>query len=380
MPKPSRKFRIMHLVLSLETGGLERLVSDFAISMDKDLFDVEVCCFNNLCGFFDTLVTNGIRVTLLKRNQKHYDYLYAFKLKKLITERNIDILHMHNGTFFHGVQAGFLARTPVMVYTDHGRQLVESKIDVLMDRFSGFFVDKIVAVSKELEKYLINEIMLPEHKTTTIINGINTEVFVPRKKPLDLMKEFSIAENHIVIGTVGRLAEVKDQSTLIDAFYLVQKSIPDINLIIVGDGPLRYELESKVEKLNLKDHVKITGNRNDIPNMLNLFDVFVLSSLSEGTSVALLEAMAAGVSPVVTDVGGNPSIVDDNINGMVVKPKHVNQIAESLLTLLTDEKTRIKFGKAASGKIISKYSINHTLKQYSEIYMETLSKKGLATH
>jgi len=377
MNTPNKKINLMHVVLSLEVGGLEKLVVESALGIDKDLYNVEVCCFDTLGSFSATLLSHGIKVTLLQRNQHRYDYFFPLKLRSFLIKKKVHILHIHSGTFFLSVQAGFLARTPVMVYTDHGRQLVETKIEILMDRFSGIFADKIIAVSKELENYLVDMIKLPAKKTTTIINGINTEKYSVRMKPADLMKEFGIAQKFMVIGTVGRLAEVKDQTSLIEAFSIVHKEIPNSILMLVGDGPMRKELSNKITELKLNDYIKITGNRNDVPQILNLFDIFVLSSLSEGTSVALLEAMSSGIAPIVTDVGGNPSIVDNNVNGNIVKPKEVFIMADTMIELLKDDKKRRNYGTRASIKINTHYSIRSMLNQYTELYMAILKYKNV---
>ena len=196
------KINLMHTVLSLETGGLERMVAESALAIDKKLFKVDICCFDRLGDFADKLESNGVGVTLLPRNQYQYDYLFPIKLKKLLIENKTHIIHMHTGTFFLGTQASILARTPARIYTEHGRKLVEPKKHLLMDRASAIFVDKIVAVSKELEDFLVSVVKIPHKKTMTIINGIDTNKYTFRAKPLALLKEFGIAENANVVGTV----------------------------------------------------------------------------------------------------------------------------------------------------------------------------------
>jgi L-malate glycosyltransferase len=369
------KINVMHVVLSLETGGLERIVADSVLAIDKDKFNVEVCCLDRLGSFAELLIEQGNRVMLLQRNQFRYDYLFPLKLRKHLIEKNVHILHIHSGTFFLATQAGILARTPVMIYTDHGRPLVESRIDVLMDRFSGHFVDQIVAVSNKLKEYLIKQIKLPENKLMTLINGINTESYCFREKSQTLLQEFRISPNHKVIGTVGRLAEVKDYTSLIEAFDIVHNKLPDTALILVGDGPMRTNLEQKIVELNLKGFIKLAGNRTDIPNLLNLFDLFVLSSLSEGTSVALLEAMASRVAPIVTNVGGNPSIVDNNINGILVKPNNVDELADNLISLLQDDERRKKYGENAAQKVRVKFSLAKMVNEYERLYIRLLNGK-----
>lgn len=378
--KSAGRINVMHVALSLVVGGLERLIVEMALRMNGSNFNVEVCCFDELGHFSEYLIDRGVDVTLLKRNTKHYDVFYPYRLMKLLRKKHIHVMQMHSGTFFLATQAGVLARTPVMVYTDHGRALYDSPVRLKEDRFSGFFVNKIIAVSHELEKYLIDSVKLPPAKINTVINGINTDEFYPRPKSQTLMDEFHITDQSRVVGTVGRLDEVKDQATMLEAFALVHETIPESVLMLVGDGPKRQELSNLAAERNLSDSVIISGNRKDVPELLNLFDVFVLSSLSEGTSISLLEAMASGVPPVVTDVGGNPSVVDDRINGIVIKPKNPPLLAGVITQLLHDGGLRGQFGEAARKKVEDAYSIDTMVEHYKAIYMEQLSKNRKFSH
>jgi L-malate glycosyltransferase len=369
------KINIMHTVLSLEVGGLEKIVSDTVSRLDREQFNVEVCCFDTIGELADSLKLNNITVNLLPRSQERYDYFFPFRLCSFLRNKNIHLLHMHSGTFFLGTQAGILARTPAMVYTDHGRHLVDPKILIYMDRFSAFFANRIIAVSKELEEYLINVVSLPHEKTTTIINGIDTDKYKFREKSPALMKEFGISLYTKVVGTVGRLAEVKDQANMINAFSLVIQNFPESILILVGDGPMRNSLQQLVNNIGLSDHVLFVGTRNDVPDILNLLDVFMLTSLSEGTSISLLEAMSSGIAPIVTKVGGNPSLVDHNVNGIVVSPKKVDELAENLFSLLEDSERRKKYGENAAQKVREKFSLATMVNEYERLYISLLNGK-----
>jgi sugar transferase (PEP-CTERM/EpsH1 system associated) len=371
------KVNVMHVVLSLVVGGMERLVVENSLRMDPDRFNVEVCCLDELGHFSGYLMDRGVKVTLLQRNQHRYDYFYPFRLRSLLRTRNIHVMQMHSGTFFLATQAGVLARTPAMVYTDHGRALFDSRIRMIEDRISGWFVHKVVAVSRELEQYLVDVVKLPANKTITVINGIDTSVFTARPRPESLAAELGISPDHRVVGTVGRLDEVKDQVSMIEAFKLVHDQVPQSVLLFVGDGPQRSRLQDCVGENKLDGAVIFAGNRRDVPELLNLFDIFVLSSLSEGTSISLLEAMASGLPAVVTDVGGNPSIVDNMVNGIVVKPKKVPQIAEAVLDLLSDYDKRRQFGLNAAKKVRDRFSIDRMVEQYTSIYLELLSRKRI---
>lgn len=375
--KSRDKVNVMHVVLSLVVGGLERLVVENSLRMDPDRFNVEVCCLDEFGRFSQYLMDRGVKVTLLQRNQRRYDYLYPFRLRSLLRARNIHVMQMHSGTFFLATQAGVLARTPAMVYTDHGRAFFDSRIRMIEDRISGWFVHKIIAVSRELEQYLVEVVKLPASKTVTVINGINTSEFAARPRIQALADELGIPPDHRVVGTVARLDKVKDQVSMIEAFQLVHDQIPQSLLVFVGDGPERQLLQHCVIENKLEGSVIFTGNRKDVPALLNLFDIFVLSSLSEGTSISLLEAMASGVPAVVTNVGGNPSIVDNMVDGLVVQPKKVSQIAEAMLALLTNDDKRGQFGSNAATKVRDRFSIDSMVEQYTSIYVELLARKRI---
>ncbi|MDD2583144.1 MAG: glycosyltransferase [Desulfuromonadaceae bacterium] len=369
-PDDTKKIKIMHTVLSLEMGGLEKVVSDTVAGLDKDRYEVEVCCFDTLGHFASSLTLHGVKVNLVVRNQERYDTFFPFRLKKLLHERKTDILHMHSGTFFLGTQAALFAGISKMVYTDHGRHLVEPKILLVMDRFCGFFVKKIIAVSHELEKYLVDVVKLPAAKTSTIINGINTEQFSPGPKYPALLDELKIPPSHRVIGTVGRLAEVKDQVSMIKAFAKVRGEISDVTLLLVGDGPLLSLLQQTAKDLNVAGNVVFAGKRTDTSRLLNLMDVFMLTSLSEGTSISLLEAMASGVTPVVTDVGGNPFIIQHEANGLIVTPGDIAGMADAVISLLKHDELRDKYRLNAIESVRRDYSLKSMVDKYSAVYNE----------
>lgn len=367
---PDRKINILHTVLSLEMGGLEKVVADTVTGMNKQVFNVEVCCFDELGHFAAQLPEKGVKVSLLGRRSTGYDALLPLKLGKMLDRKKIDILHMHSGTFFLGSQAALLAGGKKTVYTDHGRHLIEPRLLPAMDRFSGFFAKKIVAVSKELEKYLVEVIRLPAHKTTTIINGIDTGVFRKRQKSERLLKELGIPAKNQIVGSVGRLAPVKDQASMIEAFSIIGRDRPDLTLLIVGDGPLMAELQKLAEEKGVRERVVFTGKRSDIPDLMSLFDIFILTSLSEGTSISLLEAMASGATPVVTDVGGNPSIVTHDVNGLLIQPKDLPRLAGTLGFLLDHEQARLHYAEKAVQTVRECYSLEKMIERYTGVYLE----------
>ncbi len=370
----------MHCVLELGIGGLQRLISEMTMAMDRDVFDVEVCCYDGLGCFADSMRAQGIPVTLLQKNQKRFDPFYPFRLAAYMRKRKPDIVQMHSGSWVFGVIAARLARVPVTVYTDHGRALVEEKVRLVEDRISAVLGDQIIAVSKELEVYLAEVVKLPPKKIRTVINGLPTKTFAPRPKSSALLAEFNIPADCAVLGTVARLDGVKDQLSMIRAFELVHQQQPNSRLIIVGDGPLRASLTDYITAHKLEGRVIITGERRDVPALLNLFDLFLLSSLSEGTSVSVLEAMSSGVTPIVTNVGGNPSIVKHSIDGIVVEPADPAAMANAALALLENADLRRTMAGRAVAKVREEYSIDTMVRKYVDIYIEHLARKRRSRH
>lgn len=370
-----RKLNLMHTALDLDIGGLQRLIADITPAMNRERFNIEVCCFNRLGCFADQLQEEGVGVTLLQKNQDHFDTAYPFRLAAFLRSKKVDIIHMHSGSFFFGSLAATMAMIPASVYTEHGRHVPEPRVQLIEDRISGFLVGQIVAVSQELEIYLAERVKLPARKICTIINGIQNERYSLRPKPSHLLKEFNLRPESKVVGTVARLDDVKDQLTMIDAFARVVKAIPEARLFLVGDGPMRQKLNERIDKHRLEKEIFITGARGDIPEMLNLFDLYTLTSVSEGTSLSLLEAMASGLPSVVTNVGGNPSIIKNESEGLLVEPKDVGGIADAMIRVLTNSSLSQELSKKALSKVRSAYSIKSMVKSYENVYFNLLSKK-----
>lgn len=373
----SRKIRLLHTVLNLGTAGLERIVTELSLKLDKSRFDVEVCCFKDFGQFADLLRANGVTVTKMPVSTSHADPLFhPWRLSRYLRRQRIDIIHTHTGTFFNGAFAGWLARTPAVVYTEHGRFPKDPLIRIIEDRIAIRFADKVTVVSEEQRQRLINSLKFSVEKIELLINSVNTETFLPRPKPPALLREFSVSESQQVIVHVASQLPVKDQITLIRAFQLVHKRLPETLLLLVGDGPERAKLESLTSELGLQGKVIFAGIRKDISELLNLADLFVLSSLMEGTPVSLLEAMASGVPPVVTRVGGNPVVVQDDINGLIVEPKDAEGMADAMIRILTDQSLHTRFRENAVKRVRDAYSLDQMVRRFTEIYVDLLRRRG----
>ncbi len=375
----SERIHLLHTVLNLGFAGLERIVTELTLRIDKTRFSVEVCCFNKLGPFAEVLQEAGIKVWLLEKNRGRFDFRDPLRLVRYFRDNHIHIVNTHSGTFFEATLAARLARVPVVVYTDHGRPNDEPTQRMIEDSLTARFCDRAVAVSGELHDSLINKVKFPRRKMEMILNGVNMESFSPRPKPETLLNQFNISPESKVVGTVGRLEKIKDQATLIKAFALVRQKLPGSILMLVGGGSLQDTLESQARELGLADAVRFAGKRSDIPDLLNLFDLFALPSISEGTSVSLLEAMASGLPAVVTNVGGNPAIVEDGKSGVLVRVGDAEGLAAAMLAILENDDKQAAYGRAAREKVGRDYSLDQMVSQYERLFLQLLHRKGKFT-
>jgi sugar transferase (PEP-CTERM/EpsH1 system associated) len=239
-------------------------------------------------------------------------------------------------------------------------------------------VDKYITVSLDLKSWLVNTIGVNKEKVLQIYNGVDQTLFRPGKDSLtdDTVYKF-LPQEPIVIGTVGRLAEVKDQATLIRAFSIALEASPlgkqHLRLVIAGNGPLRGQLEMLIDELGIGDFVWMTGDRNDIPEILRLLNIFVLPSIGEGISNTILEAMATGLPIIATNVGGNPELVEDGVNGYIVPLGNPEKLAEYIIKLTESSNKRSLMGKASLKKVHEKFNWDSTVEKYLTVYDELLN-------
>jgi len=295
--------RIVHLAANLEVGGLERQVIELAYQQIQSGHETSIYCLMEEGALACEARSRGIPVVSFDKPAG----LSCFTAKRLTVQLLRDgphVLHTHNAVVHHyGVVAATLARIPRVINTQHGTAtLMQDRRLARIFSATMPWTDAVVMVSEKVRSCLVRKAGIPSRKTRVITNGILLPAFQNfRANP-------GSQRPKIRFGTVGRLAAVKDHRTLIQAFRDVLKAIPCAELHIAGDGPLRTELSSQIAALGLSAKIHLHGSRNDIGNFLSDLDIFVLSSLSEGVPMALLEASAVGLPVVSTNVGGIPEV------------------------------------------------------------------------
>lgn len=366
----------MHLIQGLEIGGLEMMVVNFLQRLDRTRFTPEVCCFDTLGDLTAQITEQDIPVHLVQR-RPGVDLAYIFKLATFLRQTRPRILHLHNPTaFFYGTLAGRLARVPRIIYTEHGRDFSAGWKTRLANRLLGKLVDRVVAVADYGKRYLVEEEGIAAGKTMTIHNGIDAGRFAGKYAVNAIRSGLGLTQDQPVIGIVARLDPIKNHAMLIRAMAQVVERRADAVLLIIGDGPLRQELESLSEELGLSDHVRFLGARSDVPELLSVLDLFVLCSKSEGLSLTLAEASAAARPIVATDVGGNSEVVADGVSGIMIASEDCDALAAAMLKIMNDPELGRKMGCAGRERFEQQFTLEGMVAAYQELYASCLNKGG----
>jgi len=368
---------VMNILPSLNVGGREKVVIDMINNFDKEVFDLSLCCLKNPGPMTELLKKDKVRLYFLNRKEG-VDYTLYFKIRDFFKEKKPVIVHTHNpGAFIYGAIGAKLAKVPIIINTEHGYEYKIPLRKKIIERFLMKNIDKTIAVSNDLRKKLAKSGTWSKDKIITIHNGIDLQEFNTVVHKYALRVALGFTENDILIGNVARLAPVKDHSTLISAFEIISGRFTNSKLIIVGEGELRDELEKRTIGIGLNNRVFFLGERKDIREILSIFDIFVLSSLSEGTSITLLEAMASGKPVIATNVGGNPEVIINEKTGILIPPSQPRLLAEAMQRLVLNEDLALQMGKFAKEHIKANFDIKIMSERIKRLYEELLLEKNL---
>ena len=281
------------------------------------------------------------------------------RLRRVMRAHDVGLLHAHlPDPIVWAAAAGALQDTPV-VGTYHGLGILPAGRGALdprnalrrgLYRWAARRSARTIAVSPQIRGLLCGTLGFPEATTVTLTNGIDTDAFAANARGAGVRAELGL-DGRRVIACVGRLIEAKGQGILLEAFARLRQTHPDVALLLVGDGPARGELESRVRTLGLAGQVVFAGNRRDIPAVLSATDVFVLPSFAEGIPLSLLEAMAAGVPVVATAVPGNTNVVAHDGLGRLVPPRDAAAIAAAVAGLLDTPEAARRIGGAGQAHV-----------------------------
>lgn len=378
-----RPLHIVHAVLNLECGGLEHVVSDLAETGLKAEHRVTVICLEQKGTLASRLETLGINVISLAKPAGLQIVRMRRALRRLLVKLQPDVVHCHQiGALFYIAPVSRAARVPVTVHTEHGKHFEGHVKMRWLGRYAAWHADRYFCVSQDIATEVVLQKIVSPHKVEVVPNGIDTSKFSRGMDALEVRQELGIPIDAQVIGTVGRLAEIKRQNLLIRAFSLLLREIPDAHLLLVGDGPLRKELESLAAGLGVSDRIRFTGYRDDRERLYRAMDLFALTSRSEGMPLSVLEAWASEIPVVAACVGGIPELVDDGQNGVLIADAEPARWADELAKLLGDQAFCARLVIAGRKRVEDQHSLLSMLRHYEDHYREILEsrpKAGIAT-
>jgi glycosyltransferase involved in cell wall biosynthesis len=330
--KRNGKINILHITLYLEIGGLETLVVEMCRHIDREKFNLSVLCLIEFDpAYKKQLEKIGISVNLIEKHGP-FDFKFFLKIIKFITREGVDIIHSHSGCFFNAAMCAFFAKTKGIIYTAHGMPVETGMQSRIEDFIAAAITDRIVAVSEEIKEHMSQLFPTQKKKIMLIINGVDTGLYSPSvdsDKLNELKTDHNIPLEKVIIGTVGRIEDVKNYQMLIRSFAGLLRNNPNrIHLIFIGDGSERENLEKMSDKLGVRNNISFLGIQYELYNIVPMIDIFVLSSLTEGTSVSLLEAQSCGIPAVVTNVEMR-SQMHHNARSMVLNNYNINSMVNS---------------------------------------------------
>ncbi len=371
------KIKILYLITDLGIGGAQTALIQILNHLDKEQFSPTVACFYDGDGVLAADIrTLGVPVIDLGITAKwRLDGLW--RLYRLLRKTRPFILH--SSLFHANIPArllGRLARIPIIITWRQNISIGGASREKI-NRWTASLDDQVTAVCKLAQKAEIDGTAVSPQKVSLIYNCVDPSLFTTGNtaKQAAIRHEFGIPANAPLIGTISRLHPQKGLRYLLDAMPHVRKQQPDIRLLIVGDGELRTELQEQAQLLNLSATVIFAGTRNDVTDILPILDLFILPSLWEGLPLAVLEAMAASLPIIATNVGGVPELVIDGKTGRLITSGNEIALSQAILQLLTHPKQAKKMGVAGQKRASTEFSATSITRQLEALYLRLITQK-----
>lgn len=374
---------IAHIVAHFAVGGLENGMVNLLNQIPPTRYRHAVICLSDYTDYAQRVVNPAVKFYALNK-QAGKDMGVHWRLAKLLRQLKPSIVHTRNLSALECQFVAAAAGVSARVHGVHGRDVFDlhgqSRKYNLLRKAARHLVKRYITVSKDLENWLVDTVGVAPERIAQIYNGVDIDRFKPHEgERIRLGPPGFMHGSEFVIGSVGRMAEVKDYPTLIRAFVQLIRAVPNgrerLRLVIVGDGPTRRACEELVQAKKVERFVWLAGECDNVPEMLRAFDLFVLPSLGEGISNTILEAMASGLPVVATNVGGNPELVEEGITGTLVPSAQPDAMAQALLKYLENPLRMDIQGRTARLRAESRFSLEAMAKDYLAVYDGVLGSR-----
>lgn len=361
----------------MAVGGLENGVVNLLNHLD-DRFQHTILCLSKSGPMAERIEDRDVSVLELGLPTDKFRFPIV-KLARVFREIAPDIVHSRGWSSVDAISAARVARVPCVVHGEHGWEAADpqgrNRKRIVVRKCLSPLVDRFITVSDHLKRWLTQTVGISARKVTRIHNGVDIRRFSTGER--DQARELlGLDQSVFTIGTVGRLDPVKDHESLLKSFASIIASGRPACLLIVGEGPMRREIEALAVQLGISDRVKLLGERRDVPMVLKAFDAFTLTSLAEGISNTILEAMASGLPVVATRVGGNPELIEHGVTGQMIPARNVAALTEALQSYLNDPELRRSHGVNAHEKAVQNFSLERMATQYADLYLDLAARRA----
>ncbi len=369
---------VCQVLHSLNIGGAEVLAYQIAKSL-AGRFEFVFACLDEVGPLGHDLLGQGIRVEHLQR-KPGFDRSCARRLAAFVRDTGAAVVHAHQYTpFFYALASSVLRRRPPVLFTEHGRWYPDYRRwkRVLFNRLTLRRADRVVGVGESVRQALIHNEGISASRVKVIHNGVDLRQ-VGRHMPYssEVRRELGIEPHELAILQVARLDHLKDHSTALRAMERLVCERPEARLILVGEGPERARIEAEIDQRRLKGVVRLLGLRTDVPRLLAAADLFLLSSISEGIPVTLIEAMGAALPIAATDVGGVSEVVVNEGTGLLAPAGDDRALAAAVARLAEDRALRQRLGQAGRERAERLFAHGRMHASYAHLYLEMIHAVG----
>lgn len=378
------KIKILH-VTSTTTGGSAFSLLLLLRYLDRKVFDVSVAMPPD-GPFYCDIVKTEVKVYPLMISRQPFRYCNVrgfWQLRKILREGMFDIVHTHTSV------GGFLGRIaaksvgiPCVIWTIHGwafnysyGTFVQRRFFKTIEKFLDRFTDHYVAVSRNMLEVGIQTRVTTSEKVSVIYHGIEADKYEIRDRHSSLRKELGIGEDIPIVGNIGRIEPQKAVDDFLKAAKSVKNQIPNAKFLVVGDGPLRNDMERLSIQLGIEGDVIFTGWKKNVKEYMDVMDVVCIPSLWEALPFLLLEAMAMKKPIVATSVGGIPEVVDNGKTGILIPPSRPEDMARAIINLIGNKRIAEEMGEAGKQRVRQLFSIEQMIMHYEKLYFDLLKKK-----